>query len=285
MQLRPMLKNKKGFTLIEIAIVLLIISILLGYTLAMAPKQQELKQFKQAQQEMAEISEALYAFAQIKGYLPCPAYWTRSLTPPLTTSNGFECRDLLSSGLCNSSVLTHDCNVWFGAVPAKTLGIDGKYSNTNFLIDPWGSPYLYQVTNVDSNSAGTGLSYFVMPGGMKSKGIANLAPDLTICNVDPSLGVDGSDRNCGGAEQTVFGSSSTSCTDPSASVECAPAVILSRGKRNRNETSTSELENLDNGINDTVFIATSYSDDFDDIVKWISPNVLYSKMIEAGQLP
>lgn len=285
MQLRPMLKNKKGFTLIEIAIVLLIISILLGYTLAMAPKQQELKQFKQAQQEMAEISEALYAFAQIKGYLPCPAYWTRSLTPPLTTSNGFECR-ALPGGLCNGSKPEdHNCGLWFGAVPAKTLGIDGKYSNTDFLIDPWGSPYLYQVTNVDS--AGTGLSYFVMPGGMKSEGIENLDPDLTICNVDPSLGVNENDRNCGGGEggkkKTVFGSPGGSCTDPSA--ECAPAVILSRGKRNRNETSTNERENLDNGTNDTVFIATSYSDDFDDIVKWISPNVLYSKMIEAGQLP
>jgi len=39
--------------------------------------------------------------------------------------------------------------------------------------------------------------------------------------------------------------------------------------------------------NETTFVKrpTGYADDFDDIVKWVSPGVLFSKMIEAGQLP
>jgi hypothetical protein len=27
------------------------------------------------------------------------------------------------------------------------------------------------------------------------------------------------------------------------------------------------------------------ADDFDDVVRWVSPNVLFSRLIQAGQLP
>ena len=38
---------------------------------------------------------------------------------------------------------------------------------------------------------------------------------------------------------------------------------------------------------ETTFVRrpTGLADDFDDVVKWGSPNLLFSKMIEAGQLP
>ena len=50
-------KNQSGFTLVEIAIVVLIISILLGYAVAMVPVQQELKQYRQVERDMDEIVE------------------------------------------------------------------------------------------------------------------------------------------------------------------------------------------------------------------------------------
>jgi len=73
------LKNS-GFTLIEIAIVLIIVTILLGYTMAMVPVQQDLKQYRQADIEMNRIIESLYAFSQVNGYLPCPAWDTTGVT-------------------------------------------------------------------------------------------------------------------------------------------------------------------------------------------------------------
>ncbi|RLA10533.1 MAG: hypothetical protein DRQ59_11725, partial [Gammaproteobacteria bacterium] len=41
------------------------------------------------------------------------------------------------------------------------------------------------------------------------------------------------------------------------------------------------------GTRETTFVkrTTGFSDNFDDIVKWISPSALFSKMIEADQLP
>ena len=64
---------QQGFTLIEIAIVLLIVTILLGYTVALFPRQQELKQYRAVNAEMDRVIEAIVGFAQVNGRLPCPA--------------------------------------------------------------------------------------------------------------------------------------------------------------------------------------------------------------------
>ena len=52
--------NQTGFTLIEIAIVLLIVTILLGYTVALFPRQQELKQYRAVEQ----VCWDAYGFAE-----------------------------------------------------------------------------------------------------------------------------------------------------------------------------------------------------------------------------
>ncbi len=64
--------EQRGFTLVEIAIVLLIVTVLLGYTVAMFPMQQQLKQYRHVESEMESIIEHLIAYAQVNGRLPCP---------------------------------------------------------------------------------------------------------------------------------------------------------------------------------------------------------------------
>ena len=264
----------RGFTLVEIAIVLLIVTILLGYTMAMVPIQQELKQYKQADAEMNKITDAIYAFGQVNGYLPCPAF---------PASNGFECRIASAAGTpgaCDGSIPASDtCDAWYGFVPGKTLGIEGKYSDaTGLLLDPWGMPYRYQVTNDD---AGTSPGEdFVTPGGMQSEGMANLNPDLSVCASNPSAG---------GADCSVASPPPT--TAANTIIAEAPVVILSTGKDRiatvADTNSLAQKENLDNA-GDKLFVKETHSGvkdaEFDDIVKWISPNILYSKMIESGQL-
>jgi prepilin-type N-terminal cleavage/methylation domain-containing protein len=272
------LKNS-GFTLIEIAIVLIIVTILLGYTMAMVPIQQDLKQYRQADAEMDRIIESLYAFSQVNGYLPCPAWEDVGVT-----SDGFECRDIdLTAANCDAVTpdpTTDSCDIWFGYVPGKTLGVEGKYSDTGLLLDPWGQAYRYQVSDGDVGVASTNPD-FVTPGEIQAESLAGiglsvLGPDLEVCNTDDSAGAAGVEGSCDDAAETV--------------VNNIPAVILSTGKDGA-DTSISwiQLENLDNDTSDRVFIKTSRRDvedeEFDDLVKWISPNILYSKMIEAGQLP
>lgn len=262
--------NTSGFTLIEVAIVLLIVTILLGYSLALFPVQQELKQYRQANHEMDKIIESIYAFAQSNNYLPCPSN---------AASSGFECRNNNgTSGDCDGTSTTiHECDLWAGFVPGKTLGLNGKYNAAGLLLDPWGKPYRYQVTDTGAGTGSIGED-FVLFDGMRDVGIPALTPDISVCTADPSPTALGSDTVCASAALRLINN--------------APAVILSQGKdalENVATTSWIQRENLDNGPGDRVFISTSFSDrnnvEFDDLVKWISPNILYGKMIDAGHLP
>jgi hypothetical protein len=103
-------------------------------------------------------------------------------------------------------------------------------------------------------------------------------PDLFVCNDSAEIG---NDLNCGDVTGTeVLGN--------------LAAVIISLGKNFDQGAGASNIqrENFDNfndGTQDKVYISATRSTvegaEFDDIVKWISPNLLISKMIEAGQLP
>ncbi len=247
----PKANNISGFTLIEIAIVLIIVTILLGYTVAMVPVQQELKQYRKANAEMDYILDALYAYAQVNGRLPCP--------DNMGAPDGIE----------DPATGAADCTGWYGYLPAKTLGLDGNLDNNFSLVDPWGEPYRYQVTDDDSGGGGGGD--FVITDDIQSVGVATLAPDLFVCLTN---GPGSADTDCPGANPAV--------NTVAANV---PAVIISLGKDRGGVTSNIQTENTDA---DVISVKTSRSDvsgaEYDDIVKWISPNILYSKMIAAGKL-
>lgn len=107
---------QRGFSLIELAMVLLIISLLLGGLLVPLATQMEGRQRGDAEQQLERIKEALIGFAIVNGRLPCYT----SQTNPASTSYGVE------DTVCNPGGLATD-----GILPWKTLGL------TNGL-DPWG---------------------------------------------------------------------------------------------------------------------------------------------------
>jgi len=258
--------QQQGFTLVEIAIVLLIVTMLLGYTVALFPKQQELKQYREAEREMDEIIASIIGFAQVNGRLPCPA---------IPNTAGIE------DGGGNI-----DCNNFGGFVPVNTLGFSGRLNADSLLMDPWGNPYRYYVSDSDADNGGVDDSDFVINREMREIGIVDI---VDIHNADLSsddrIDLDGPYLICDGAGTTtddlctgaalVFGRPDDALGTPYAYAG-APFVLLSQGKNwNEGDIAGDELENR--GANET--------DDFDDIVKWVSPNILFSKMIEADQLP
>ena len=282
--------NQSGFTLVEIAIVLLIVTILLGYTVALFPKQQELKQYREVEREMDEIIAAIVGFAQVNGRLPCPS---SPDTAGIEDDGG-----------------TPPCDFFGGFVPVNTLGISGKLNGDSLLLDPWGNPYRYYVSDSDfPPGVGNGVFDFVEAGEMRAVGLVD-------SDLDDYIDLDGqflicdaaggsTDDLCTGANE-VFGNAS-GAGGPYAG---APFVIVSHGK-DWNEgvaAGADQDENLgtlsttaqgtagptatvyllkDVSAGETTFVKrlTGYADDFDDIIKWVSPSVLFSKMIEAGQLP
>ncbi len=255
---------QSGFTLVEIAIVLLIVTILLGYSVAMFPLQQELKQYRHVQAEMDSVLEHLVAFAQVNGRLPCPDTST-DIDTSGNTIDGEEDRLGINA-----------CEAYFGFLPGRTLGINGKYNAAGALIDPWDSGYGYAISDFNAGFAGNPDIDLVTPNGIRDEGISNVKPDLYICDDSDELG---DDLNC----TEVTGSEVVGANGEVA------AVVISLGKdSNIPATSNIQAENLDNfhdGTLDKVYIFSPRRDDYDDVVRWLSTNLLFSKMIEADQLP
>lgn len=255
-----MKQGQKGFTLVEIAIVLLVVTILLGYTVALFPVQQELKQYRQANNEVNGAIEHLIAFAQINGRLPCP-----DTSAGASSIDGREDRNGVN-----------DCHAYFGFLPGRTLGILGDYDDNGVLLDPWGQGYRYAVSPVDTSVDGD--FDLVTANGVRNEGVAAVVPnlDLFICDDSATLGTH---ADCTAAASNEVMRSIT-------------AVIISQGKDRGTVASNIQAENVDDfhdGTNDKVYIFASQSDkagsEFDDVVKWLSSNLLFSRMIAAEQLP
>lgn len=280
-----------GFTLVEIAIVLLIVSILLGYTVAMYPMQQELKQYRQLRSDMDQIIEHLIGYAQVNGRLPCPDTTGDVNGAGADIIDGQEDFDdviINATGVAGNDGLIDSCKGFYGLLPAGTLGMNGEIDGNGSLLDPWGQPYRYHVSDFNFNSIGglggadldltTGVAIdLVSPDGIGEEGLSNVVPDLVVC--DDSDNSSAADVNCAavGANDIIAN---------------AAAVVISSGKDRGLVASNIQDENRDDfhdGTNDFVYTSSARNDaagsEYDDLVRWISPNLLYTKMIEAGQLP
>jgi len=72
-----------------------------------------------------------------------------------------------------------------------------------------------------------------------------------------------------------------------------PAVIVSHGINGLGAYTTSgvqipvgsDLDETDNSNGGTTFVSHNPSSSFDDLVVWISPNILFNRMVSAGTLP
>ncbi|HEX5363327.1 MAG TPA: prepilin-type N-terminal cleavage/methylation domain-containing protein [Gallionella sp.] len=112
--------HARGFTLVEMAIVLLIIGLLLGGLIPTLSAQMETQRISETRKQMSEIKDALFGYAVMHGRLPCPA----TTTDPANTSYGEA----------DSSCANPASNNY---LPWKTLGVAET--------DAWGSKWLYRV--------------------------------------------------------------------------------------------------------------------------------------------
>ena len=110
--------REAGFSLVELAMVLFIISLVVGGLLVPMATQLEARQRNEATIQLEQIREALYGFAILNGRLPC--YTVED--DPSATGYGEE------ASPCNPAGLTED-----GKLPWKTLGLATGH-------DPWGAP-------------------------------------------------------------------------------------------------------------------------------------------------
>ena len=238
--------KQQGFSLIELAIVLVIVGLVLSALLLPLKAQRDSSALTQTEVTLEVAKKALLGFAQSQGRLPCPA-----------TASGVEAP--VGGGACTQLV---------GFLPAATLGITPT-DTQGFAIDAWNNRIRYAVTNANG-----GAFTFTTSGQMNSVGITNLQPNLRVCN--SSTGI------------TATTCSTVPPAEVNYSINNAVAVIYSTGiTGSLSPGGADESANLDNNA---VFVSHDLSatgapnGEFDHLVTWISPFVLYNAMIEAGQL-
>jgi prepilin-type N-terminal cleavage/methylation domain-containing protein len=238
-----------GFTLVEMALVLLIVTLLMTGLVPTISSQFEQRYRSETRKQLDEIRDALLGFAVANGRLPCPAS---------TASNGAE------SFAAGGNATNGNCsNFYDGYLPAATLGITPTDSN-GYALDGWSNRIRYAVTTKSSNAV-------TVANGIQTAGMApvSTAPGLLyVCD-------------------SATGITATTCGTATNLTNTAVAVIYSVGK-NSVAAGTDEAANL-NG--DQVFVShvpspnTSANGEFEDVVTWLSPNILYNRMVAAGKLP
>lgn len=236
-----------GFTLVEMAMVLIIFGLLLAALLVPIQAQRNLALQTETENTLNVVRKAILGFAQTQGRLPCPA---------TAASNGAE--SPVGGGTCTQQT---------GFLPAATLGIQPTDS-LGFALDGWNNRIRYAATQV--NIAGVATPEFTTANEMANIGIAGLSPNLRICGT----------------------STAASCTVAINLINNAVAVIYSTGATAAlgSVGKADETENLNAVANvDTVFVShesqqNDVNGEFDHLVVWISPFVLYNEMIQAGQL-
>lgn len=226
-----------------------VLALLLSSFLVPLATQVDQSNISATQKSLDDVKEALIGFALANGRLPCPADPT------------------IATGLPNAGVERATCtgaNV-NGVLPWTTLGVNET--------DAWGRRYTYRVTAIFADAISTTF------GASCPVGTVATQSSFALCSQGDIIITDGS---------------SNIATN-------IPAVVVSHGKDGygaftslgtQMPTTGAGADELENTNGDPTFVSRKYTDNpaaaggaFDDIVVWITPNILFNRMIAAGKLP
>jgi prepilin-type N-terminal cleavage/methylation domain-containing protein len=85
---------ERGFTLVEIAVVVLVLGLLLASLLGPLSVRIEQQEIRKTSNQLEEIKEALYGYAMVNGALPCPDGNGDGMADPLVATTTSPCNDV-----------------------------------------------------------------------------------------------------------------------------------------------------------------------------------------------
>jgi prepilin-type N-terminal cleavage/methylation domain-containing protein len=240
--------HSNGFSLLEMAIVLTIVGLLMAGLIPSITGQIEQQHRSETRKQLDDIQQALFGFAISNGRLPCPADGTIPTLAAVANGAGQE------KSSCGTGANG-------GVLPWVTLGVNET--------DAWGRRFTYRVTPAfaDPVSAASSSGCTQIPAPTQSifalctsgnliigltPGTANVAANIP--SVIISHGTDGLGAYMPSGLQ----------------VQPVPAANTDQG---------------DNVDNDNNFVSHDFTTTFDDLVVWLSPGILFNRMVMAGKLP
>ena len=312
--------TQRGFTLIELAIVLVIITILIGGLAVPLSAQIQARRIAETNRTLEEAREAIMGYAMSHIVSPpstCTCVYKADTTlntpdaPPDTSDDPDSTCPISLCPTTGTATLTLPiarhylpCPDLNGVDPEPNLdndGVGGLTDLNNGVEDrrpgtPVGSPYVAGVTCAASSSdpaSSTGNLPWVTLGSAAQDAWGNrLRYMVTASFADSSTGF--SSTNTGNLQ--VCSASGCAVVNVAGNV---PAVLVSYGPngwggRNINgntlaaPTSADELENTNadgNFVSRSPSKAGDASGEFDDLVVWISDSLLKSRVCPAGGCP
>jgi prepilin-type N-terminal cleavage/methylation domain-containing protein len=281
-----------GFNLVEVAIALVILALALGGIISAFAPQLANRGFTSTQAQLADVNQAVLAFAESNGRLPCPATpASGGLESFCTTPTGvctvavppnLPAAVVTSRGRCSAATNT-------GFIPALTLGLVGQGSRGT-VVDAWAGTLQYvvtAVTNIANNASptpfitpacGAGVdtcipltqidgvknAYYNQPGTLVSP-----ASDIFVCNTATGIAA----TTCGTAQQRAN-----------------PAYVIFSLGQVRAARGTDETANTNA---DRVFVSHERTDDatpgpnsgFDDLFVWATIDQVRARMVASKVVP
>lgn len=254
------LNNQNGFTLVELSIVLIVITLILGTVLGLGNAQIQASKINSTKQKQQIIKLALANFISRNNRLPCPAIATLAKGD---VGYGVETIDRGTCAATNVNGL-----VATGIVPFTSLGITDETASDGFY-----NRFTYQVTLTATNT--------------NEQTIVGLRGASTTHTATPTQ-----------LRSTPNGNQSNDCNPQNTPYNpCNAVVVLISHGTNGNGAYTEDgvqkalpvgADELENADNDSAFVIKDYSEitnnPFDDIVSPITTNDLLSTLTANGSI-
>jgi len=267
------MKRIRGFTLIEIAVVLFIVAILAGaiaqyLTAQIATAKQGITQARQA-----SIKSALTNFIARNNRLPCPAITTLASGAAL---DGVEAPQTPLQ--CNGTILS--AGVATGEVPWVSLGL-----SSDAAIDGYSNRFTYQVT--------------VAATSLNAQTVMGMKGAITIHSAGPGVLASPSATAAPGNQLNDCRTDMTVAYNPTANPCAAVVVVVSHGADGYGAytdggvqiafpASVTGADAPANADGDSKFVMKPFSgipaNPFDDVVLALTPNDLIGGLTNAGNM-
>jgi prepilin-type N-terminal cleavage/methylation domain-containing protein len=250
----------RGFTLLEIMLAILILTILVSGMAVPLSTQVAMRRHEETRRILDEAREALLGFAAANGRLPCPA---------TATSRGEESFAPAGNAANGNCASFHD-----GFLPAAAIGL-WPLDAEGFARDGWGTQanrVRYAVHGAGQAIGGV-VNALTRSNGMRQATLDELGSAsgfLVICGTGASVTA----TSCGPAVNQL--------------TRRAAFVLLSLGANAADSPrqGSDESRNLDgDGVFVSHEVTTASGNEFDDYLTWVPVNVLAGRMIAAGRLP
>lgn len=260
MSCSPFRERARAFTLIELAIALLVLAVLAGGLAVPLAAQLEQRRYVETRRRLDEAKEALLGFAAAHARLPCPAS---------ATSNGEE--SFAPGGDASNGNCAHFYDGWLPGAALGLAPLDGE----GFVRDAWGS----RANRIRYAVFGGGSAINAVPNaltradGMQAATLPALAAAshyLYIC----ASGADAGASGCGPAANQL--------------TRRAAFVVLSLGA-NAQSSPRAGSDEARNVSGDPAFVhheaSAAPGAEFDDIVDWVPVHLVVNRLLTAGRLP